>query len=107
MRRAVRNVTTQRRIIGTMLSFIPPDDALVVTRIDRLARNIDDLQDIVRKLAAKGASLSGFSPESRPTVSIFAASQSAPSSGRGCDFFSTLEYFRRPCGTLVGRLRLS
>jgi DNA invertase Pin-like site-specific DNA recombinase len=32
-------------------------DVLMVTRIDRLARGIGDLQDIVRALKAKGASL--------------------------------------------------
>ena len=43
--------------LEAILAFIRPGDQLVVTRIDRLARNIGDLQDIVRKLAAKGASL--------------------------------------------------
>jgi DNA invertase Pin-like site-specific DNA recombinase len=32
-------------------------DVLMVTRIDRLARSIGDLQDIVRTVRAKGASL--------------------------------------------------
>jgi DNA invertase Pin-like site-specific DNA recombinase len=32
-------------------------DVLLVTRVDRLARSIGDLQDIVRTLKAKGASL--------------------------------------------------
>ena len=32
-------------------------DTLVVTRVDRLARSIGDLQDIVRALAAKGVAL--------------------------------------------------
>src|SRR5205807_2593499 len=32
-------------------------DVLMVTRIDRLARSIGDLQDIVRALKAKGAAL--------------------------------------------------
>ena len=32
-------------------------DTLVVTRIDRLARSIGDLQDIVRELKAKGVAL--------------------------------------------------
>jgi DNA invertase Pin-like site-specific DNA recombinase len=46
-----------RTELEAILAFIRPGDALVVTRIDRLARNIGDLQDIVRKLAANGASL--------------------------------------------------
>ena len=37
--------------------FLDAGDALMVTRIDRLARSIGDLQDIVRAVKAKGASL--------------------------------------------------
>ena len=40
-----------------MLDFVRPGDTLVVTRIDRLARSIGDLQDIVRELRRKGATL--------------------------------------------------
>lgn len=40
-----------------MLDFLRKGDVLVVTRIDRLARSIGDLQDIVRSVKAKGASL--------------------------------------------------
>jgi DNA invertase Pin-like site-specific DNA recombinase len=36
---------------------LPWGDTLVVTRIDRLARSIGDLQDIVRSVRARGASL--------------------------------------------------
>jgi hypothetical protein len=36
---------------------IRPGDTLIVTRIDRLARSIGDLQDIVRELRRKGAAL--------------------------------------------------
>ncbi len=49
--------TTGRDELKTILSFIRGGDELVVTRIDRLARSIGDLQDIVRTLKAKGASL--------------------------------------------------
>lgn len=38
-------------------AFLREGDELVVTRIDRLARSIGDLQDIVRKLRAKGVAL--------------------------------------------------
>src|ERR1700676_1316591 len=41
----------------TVLDFIGKGDVLLVTRVDRLARSIGDLQDIVRTLKAKGASL--------------------------------------------------
>lgn len=46
-----------REELDTLLQFIREGDALVVTRVDRLARSIGDLQDIVRALRAKGASL--------------------------------------------------
>ena len=34
-----------------------PGDTLVVTRIDRLARSVKDLQDIVHELKVKGVAL--------------------------------------------------
>jgi DNA invertase Pin-like site-specific DNA recombinase len=40
-----------------VLDFIGKGDVLLVTRVDRLARSIGDLQDIVRTLKTKGASL--------------------------------------------------
>ena len=40
-----------------MLAFLQKGDVLVVTRIDRLARSIGDLQTIVKTIKAKGASL--------------------------------------------------
>jgi DNA invertase Pin-like site-specific DNA recombinase len=49
--------TKGRTELQTVLDFIREGDALVVTRIDRLARSIGDLQDIVRAVKAKGASL--------------------------------------------------
>jgi DNA invertase Pin-like site-specific DNA recombinase len=38
-----------------LLAFIRPGDTLVVTRIDRLARSIKDLQDIMFTLKERGA----------------------------------------------------
>lgn len=49
--------TLGRDELALLLEFIRDGDTLVVTRIDRLARSIADLQDIVRKLKSKGASL--------------------------------------------------
>jgi DNA invertase Pin-like site-specific DNA recombinase len=46
---------TGRTELDTLLSFLRPGDTLVVTRIDRLARSVADLQDVVRELKAKGA----------------------------------------------------
>jgi DNA invertase Pin-like site-specific DNA recombinase len=50
--------TTQgRHELKTILDFLREDDVLMVTRIDRLARSIGDLQDIVRAVRARGATL--------------------------------------------------
>jgi DNA invertase Pin-like site-specific DNA recombinase len=46
-----------REELERLLDFIRPGDTLMVTRIDRLARSIGDLQDIVKAIKAKGASL--------------------------------------------------
>jgi DNA invertase Pin-like site-specific DNA recombinase len=49
--------TAGRPELASILDFIRKGDTLVVTRIDRLARSIADLQIIVVQLAAKGAKL--------------------------------------------------
>jgi DNA invertase Pin-like site-specific DNA recombinase len=49
--------TNGRAELATVLDFLRKGDTLVITRIDRLARSIGDLQDIVRKLRTKGAAL--------------------------------------------------
>jgi len=46
-----------RRELRTLLDFMRAGDVLTVTRVDRLARSIGDLQDIVRELNSKGAQL--------------------------------------------------
>jgi DNA invertase Pin-like site-specific DNA recombinase len=46
-----------REELKTILAFLRRGDTLTVTRIDRLARSIGDLQDIVRELRNKGATL--------------------------------------------------
>lgn len=46
-----------RQELDTLLQFLRAGDSLVVTRIDRLARSISDLQDIVRYLEDKKVSL--------------------------------------------------
>src|SRR5882672_12587244 len=50
-------MTSGREELRTVLEFLRKGDVLMVTRIDRLARSIGDLQDIVRTLKTKGASL--------------------------------------------------
>jgi DNA invertase Pin-like site-specific DNA recombinase len=49
--------TQGRDELRTVLDFLRRGDVLMVTRIDRLARSIGDLQDIVRQVKARGASL--------------------------------------------------
>jgi DNA invertase Pin-like site-specific DNA recombinase len=46
-----------RTELNLLLQFVREGDELVITRIDRLARSIGDLQDIVRKLRTKGVAL--------------------------------------------------
>lgn len=49
--------TAGRDELKTVMDFLRPGDVLMVTRIDRLARSIGDLQDMVRSVKAKGAIL--------------------------------------------------
>src|SRR6266446_8661333 len=49
--------TAGREELRTVLDFLRKGDVLMVTRVDRLARSIGDLQDIVRAIKARGASL--------------------------------------------------
>ncbi|NHO34444.1 recombinase family protein [Acetobacter fallax] len=46
-----------RQELENLLQFLRKGDALVITRIDRLARSLGDLSDIVQELEAKGVSL--------------------------------------------------
>ncbi len=46
-----------RTELETLLQFMRKGDTLVVTRVDRLARSVKDLQDIVHDLKAKGITL--------------------------------------------------
>jgi DNA invertase Pin-like site-specific DNA recombinase len=49
--------TGSRKQLRNILEFLHNGDVLMVTRIDRLAHSIRDLQDIVRAIKTKGASL--------------------------------------------------
>src|SRR5918911_3576207 len=46
-----------RSELQVLLDFLRAGDTLVVTRIDRLARSLKDLQDIVHELKARGVTL--------------------------------------------------
>ena len=54
-----KSATTRqgRTELATTLDFIRAGDVLVVTRLDRLARSVADLANIVAELEAKGAKL--------------------------------------------------
>src|SRR5258708_39818207 len=49
--------TKGREELKTLLEFLREGDTLVITRIDRLARNMRDLQNIVHDLKARGVAL--------------------------------------------------
>jgi DNA invertase Pin-like site-specific DNA recombinase len=55
--KASGTTTDGRTELATVLAFLQKGDVLVVTRIDRLARSIGDLQTIVKSIKTKGASL--------------------------------------------------
>src|SRR5690349_12967644 len=46
-----------RTELQVLLDFLHAGDTLVITRIDRLARSVKDLQDIVHELKTKGVAL--------------------------------------------------
>lgn len=46
-----------REELRVLLEFLRDGDTLVVTRLDRLARSMDDLSNIARELQAKGVAL--------------------------------------------------
>ncbi len=58
--RSEKKTGTQREgraELDLLLQFLRPGDTLVITRIDRLARSLKDLQDIVHELKSKGVTL--------------------------------------------------
>ena len=46
-----------RTELQVLLDFVQPGDTLIVTRIDRLARSMKDLQDIMHELKSRGVAL--------------------------------------------------
>lgn len=54
----ISGTSTQGRVeLRNLLDFVRTGDELVITRIDRLARSVGDLQNIVSELEEKGVSL--------------------------------------------------
>jgi DNA invertase Pin-like site-specific DNA recombinase len=81
--------TAGREELRIVLDFLHKGDTLVVTRIDRLARSIGDLQDIVRTVKAKGASLKATE---QPIDTSTAAGKCS------LDSWASLQSSRRTCG---------
>ena len=90
IRKEKRSATSMqgRQELKTLLEFLRKGDTLVVTRIDRLARSVGDLQDIVRALKAKGVALKATEQPidtSRQQASVsWTCSRSSPSSRPIC-----------------------
>lgn len=57
------SVDAARPQLEAVLDFVREGDALVITKIDRIARSVAHLCEIEAKLQAKGASLKVLSPE--------------------------------------------
>ncbi len=58
--RSEKKTGTQREgrtELDLLLQFLRPGDTLVITRIDRLARSLKDLQDLVHELKSRGVTL--------------------------------------------------
>lgn len=54
----ISGTSTQGRVeLRNLLDFVRAGDELIITRIDRLARSVGDLQSIVSELEEKGVSL--------------------------------------------------
>ena len=53
----VSGSNTEREALNEMIDFVRQDDEVVVHSIDRLARNLRDLQNIIETLNNKGVSI--------------------------------------------------
>jgi len=53
----VTGSNAEREALNEMIDFVRQDDEVVVYSIDRLARNLRDLQSIIQKLNDKGATI--------------------------------------------------
>ena len=97
--------------LGTILDFIHPGETLVVTRIDRLARSMRDLQVIVATLKDKGAHLAATEqPVDTSTAAgkaffdmlgVFAEFETVSNTGAGEPAATTLRYYRSTDATIT------
>tara|TARA_R110002126_G_scaffold62666_1_gene161242 strand:- start:1057 stop:1596 length:540 start_codon:yes stop_codon:yes gene_type:complete len=53
----VSGSSSERLALNEMIDFVRQDDEVVVYSIDRLARNLRDLQSIIKKINDKGATI--------------------------------------------------
>ncbi|MER8472787.1 recombinase family protein [Mesorhizobium sp. M1328] len=89
--------------LNTILDFIHPGETLVVTRIDRLARSLRDLQAIVDRLKAKGAHL--FATEQPVDTSTAAGKAFFDMLGVFAEFETNLRRERQAEGIAAARKR--
>jgi DNA invertase Pin-like site-specific DNA recombinase len=59
----VSSVAPERPQLAAALDYVRDGDKLVVHRLDRLARNMGNLLEIVERLKAKGVALRCLDPE--------------------------------------------
>jgi DNA invertase Pin-like site-specific DNA recombinase len=64
------SVDGNRGQLDAAIDFVRSGDELIVTKLDRLARNVADLIEIERRLTAKGAALKVLSPSLDTSTSI-------------------------------------
>ena len=97
-----RSGTTRegRDELATVLEFLRTNDTLVVTRIDRLARSVKDLEDIVAAIRAKGAHLKvteqPVDTSTAAGVAFFQMLGVLPNSRRPCARSARWRVSRRP-----------
>lgn len=89
--------------LALLLGFLRPGDALVVTRIDRLARSLADLQDLLRELKAKGVTLEAT--EQRIDTSTSAGQAFLNMLGVFAEFETNLRRERQMEGILKAKAR--
>jgi DNA invertase Pin-like site-specific DNA recombinase len=77
-----------RTELETLMEFLRPGGKLVVTRIDRLARSLRDLQNIVHELRERGVHLRAteqpIEPPPRPARRSWTCCACSPSSRPTC-----------------------
>src|SRR5215470_14591633 len=68
--KASGNTRAGRTELQVLLDFLRSGDTLVVTRVDRLARSLKDLQDIVHELKDRGVALKATEQPVGPTCRL-------------------------------------